>query len=697
MDNRIKVGKSRDNAKLSWSGKRRGRSLLGLNTWSERIFLRVRPFVFVLLAGATGGTILHAQDYDSVRVYEMGEVVVTGSRVYAAPGTIHRIPARELESIDARDLGSLTTYIPSSRLEVNSRGETQVFLRGASERQLLVFLDGTLLNIPWDNRADLSLVPAEAVAHITTSAGLASVLYGPNSLGGVVNIVTREYVHEPGSFSTRLLAGNNGTFEVTGYGGAPVGNWHFMVGGGYRRTDGLSLPSSFDLRLNGGSLLRRGTQREMADALMRAGYLFPSGDEVTLALRFIDGTQGVAPEIGSSKPRFWNIPLSRREILTLQMKNNLGNGTGTVLESSLSLDFSQNRIEQFKDSTYSTFDDAESGTDRTVSGRILLKTLAGERSLLRAGLSGFLSEHIESFFSLPDNKNTYAQYLVSLGAEYEYHPADSWVVLAGASVDASGYPSTGDKPAVNATASGSFTAGVVWTATEHLSVRGTVGRKTRFPSMRERFSGALGKFAPNPVLKPESAIVSEAGMHFSAGMFDFDIAGFGTFLRDGITRVTQADSRFQRVNLDKIVRAGAETRFAITPVPGFRLAGWVTYLYARSENREMKTFSDTLEYEPSLSAFMVGTWKATDRVEVLVEMDYQSRQFGLLAGASRFIAVEPRVVFNARLSARLGRLVGAPVSAFFRVNNIFDQVTYYKAGLPGPGRTVRAGIRMLFH
>ncbi|NOY07161.1 MAG: TonB-dependent receptor, partial [Chlorobi bacterium] len=589
------------------------------------------------------------------------------------------------------------TYIPSSRLEVNSRGETQVFLRGASERQLLVFLDGTLLNIPWDNRADLSLIPAEAVAHITTSAGLASVLYGPNSLGGVVNIVTREYVGEPGSFSSRLLFGDNGTFEATGYGGAPAGNWHFMAGAGYRRTDGFSLPSAFDLRLNGGDNLRRGTQRELADALLRAGYLFPSGDEVTLALRFIDGTQGVAPEIGSEKPRFWNIPLSRREILTVQMKNHLGNGTGTVLESSLSFDFSQTRIEQFDDSTYSNLDDAETGTDRTVSGRMLLKALAGERSLLRAGLSGFLSEHVESFFSSPGIENTYTQYLLSLGAEYEYHPGDSWVLLAGGSVDASGYPSTGDKPSVNATANGSFTAGFVWSATERLSIRGTVGRKTRFPSMRERFSGALGKFAPNPELKPENAVVSEVGMHFTAGMLDFDVAGFGTFLRDGITRITLSDGRFQRVNLDRILRAGIETRFAITPAPGFRFSGWFTYLHARGENPETRTFSDTLEYEPSLSAFLVGAWDVTKRVQFLVEMDYQSRQYGLLAGVSRFIPVEQRIVFNARLSAQVGSLAGVPVSAFFRVNNIFDQVMYYKAGLPGPGRTVRAGIRMLFH
>lgn len=682
----------------SWPGKENDTGNLSpLKTMPVKPIIRLGTFILVLLTGFIAGTIVRAQDFDSVRVYEMGEVVVTGSRVYAAPGTIHRVPARELESVDARDLGSLTTYIPSSRVEVNSRGETQLFLRGAGERQLLVFLDGTLLNIPWDNRADLSLIPAEAVAHITTSAGLASVLYGPNSLGGVVNVVTREYASEPGSFSSRILFGDNGTFEATGYGGTPAGNWHFMAGGGYRRTDGFSLPSAYDLRLNGGNSLRRGTQRELADALLRAGYIFPSGDEITLALRFIDGTQGVAPEIGSSKPRFWNIPLSRREILTLQMKNHLGNGTGTMLESSLSLDFSQNRIEQFDDATHSNLDDAESGNDRTVSGRMLLKTLAGERSLLRAGVSGFLSEHIESFFSLPGIENTYAQYLLSLGAEYEYHPGNSWVLLAGGSVDASGYPSTGDKPVVNATVNSSFTAGFVWSAAERLSIRGTVGRKTRFPSMRELFSGALGKFAPNPGLKPENAIVSEIGAHFSAGMFDFDVAGFGTFIRDGITRITLADNRFQRVNLDNIMRTGIETRFTIMPSPGFRFSGWVTYLYARGENQETKTFSDTLEYEPSLTAFLVSAWEVTDHVQLLAEMDYQSRQFGLLAGASRFIAVEPRIVFNARLSVQLGRVAGAPLSVFFRVNNIFDQVMYYKAGLPGPGRTVRAGFRMLFH
>ena len=39
-----------------------------------------------------------------------------------------------------------------------------------------------------------------------------------------------------------------------------------------------------------------------------------------------------------------------------------------------------------------------------------------------------------------------------------------------------------------------------------------MSRKVRFPSLRELYSGALGRFVPNPNLKPEVLGALEAGL-----------------------------------------------------------------------------------------------------------------------------------------------------------------------------------------
>ena len=46
------------------------------------------------------------------------------------------------------------------------------------------------MNAPWDNRLDMSMVPAGAIGSITVSKGAPSVLYGANTLGGTINMVS---------------------------------------------------------------------------------------------------------------------------------------------------------------------------------------------------------------------------------------------------------------------------------------------------------------------------------------------------------------------------------------------------------------------------------------------------------------------------------------------------------------------------
>ncbi|RMD90275.1 MAG: hypothetical protein D6807_02090, partial [Alphaproteobacteria bacterium] len=80
----------------------------------------------------------------------LSEITVTGRRGRSEPlAPRTRLGTTDLEALDAAAVDELLERVPAANIQTNSRGETLVFLRNAGERQVAVFLDGALLNVPW--------------------------------------------------------------------------------------------------------------------------------------------------------------------------------------------------------------------------------------------------------------------------------------------------------------------------------------------------------------------------------------------------------------------------------------------------------------------------------------------------------------------------------------------------------------------
>ncbi|HEX2187847.1 MAG TPA: TonB-dependent receptor plug domain-containing protein, partial [Longimicrobiaceae bacterium] len=126
---------------------------------------------------------------DTVPVAVEG-VVVTAARPAATVGGAGAVVLRvdSLAAPVAPRLAEVLRETPFVRVRQNSRGETELSLRGSESRQVAVLVDGVPLTLGWDDRADLSVVPATGARGITLVRGVPSVLHGPNVLGGVVEV-----------------------------------------------------------------------------------------------------------------------------------------------------------------------------------------------------------------------------------------------------------------------------------------------------------------------------------------------------------------------------------------------------------------------------------------------------------------------------------------------------------------------------
>ena len=219
--------------------------------------MKSKLFVLLLLGGIVPVCALRSETADSLRngkTYPIGEVVVTGTRhetdVRHLPMTISVVGRQKIvEGFQPSLLPTLTEQIPG--LFVTGRGimgygvsggaAGQMTLRGVGggpTTGLLVLIDGHPQYMGLMGHPIADAYQSMLADRVEVVRGPASVLYGSNAMGGVINIVTRR-MHEDG-VKTDLHAGygSYNTLETEVANQVRAGRFTSTVTGSYNRTDG---------------------------------------------------------------------------------------------------------------------------------------------------------------------------------------------------------------------------------------------------------------------------------------------------------------------------------------------------------------------------------------------------------------------------------------------------------------------------
>lgn len=156
---------------------------------------------------------------DSAR--SLREVTVYATRLGQLAGQTGRyvtvVPGSSLSRYPVTSLDDLLRFLPA--LEVQSRGsfgaQADITLRGSTFNQVLLLLDGMRLNDPLTGHfaGYLPITPAE-IEQIEIVRGPGAALYGPDAVGGFINIVTKTFAATHRPDGTDLA----GTFMAGEYG-----------------------------------------------------------------------------------------------------------------------------------------------------------------------------------------------------------------------------------------------------------------------------------------------------------------------------------------------------------------------------------------------------------------------------------------------------------------------------------------------
>lgn len=656
----------------------------------------------ITLAAAAGAQRVprdSAQQIDGVRVTAGVAPRVAGgaSAVVVRPDSIPLLGT-------APTLAETIRRLPFVYIRQNSRGENEISVRGSESRQAAVFVEGVPMTLTWDARTDPTIIPMTGAQRIEYVRGLSSLLAGPNAIGGTIAVSLWDPDQRGAAATTRridLQADQFGGLRTTALAGGTVaegarGTLQFRTGASWRTTPGTVRPG--DVREPGTTdALRRNSDARSLDGFAGLRYETHRGRYLSGIVSATTGERGVVPELHVAAPRLWRNPELSRVVASVAM------GSGTIasrlgkgdIELALGMNAGATVIDAYASTLYTRVTDRETGDDRSLTARLVWDQQLGRYLTWRGAATGASIRYDETIGLAVPVAARYEQRLTSVASELEFAPVRTLTLVGGITGDAVTTPQAGGRTPQARQSGTGWRGGATWfLPMQGLRLHASASERSRFPALRELYSGALNRFAPNPALRPERFRGAEIGATLQRAAWDLQVVGFRQRTADAVVRITLPDRRFQRINRDEFRAHGVEL-LGGTTIGRVQLRGDLTWQDATIRDRTANDAERAPENLPSTFGSLQATvpaWRGllgTARVRHVSSTSCLGPQPAVRlvqAGATALDVGAERGWTLAGFTRRLRAMV--------MLDNVLDAAVYDQCGLPQPGRTLRIGVSM---
>lgn len=651
-----------------------------------------------------GVQLAHANEQ---QVFQLGVVEVAGKTMSSSASPSATVVSEE-EMQARQDVSVADALARQSGVILSSgsrRAESWAFIRGFDSRQVTLNIDGIPVYIPYDGNIDLNRFLVADLSQIVVSKGLGSLLYGPNNMGGSINLISRKPTKDlEGKVSAGIgfgadgLASNDQSLQL----GSKL-NSRFYVQGGVSRSDVSSFPLSgeFDAVATQPSGSRLQSQSLSTTGNIKLGYTPNATDEYAISLYSTRGNKGAPPYTGKvpNNVVYWDWPQWDKDSLYFISHTAMGTG---YLKSRLYLDKFQNALTAYDDASYSKvsknssfrsrYDDSTQGASLEFG-----QPLANHLLKVAAFYKEDKHRELDMAKDAPNTKLTDSPWLqyrsetTALGIEDEWKLSPQtrlsfgyrkdWMRVQQAE-ELSGN-SVKDMAIAGQKNLDNLQAFVLhdWSG---VTLRAGMAQKGRYPSIKEMYSYRLGRAIPNANLQAEQVLHHELGASGKLGSGKFDVALYYSRVNDAIESISISPTLTQMQNVGKAEHTGIDLSF-FQPL-GKSFAWQVNYGWLKKDLSDKALVATGIPEHRLLSSL---SWYARPDTELMLDTEYAGKRQTTTDGLR---PVDEYTLWHLRAQYDYSKQTSVNVGIY----NLFDTNYQITEGDPMPGRLGRISVTHRF-
>lgn len=655
-----------------------------------------RKTLALLIANLLPASIAYAAE----PLFELGTIQVSARKTQ-----IGEIGEEQISSLITRDemkkfnrdnVGDAVNLLSGVTLAFSgARNERTINIRGFDSRQTPLFIDGIPVYVPYDGNVDITRFTTADLAAIQVAKGFSSVSYGPNVMGGAINLISRKpRTAFEGDVEVGFGSGNERQTSVNL--GSNQGLWYIQAGASYLASDYFPMSSDYKAttREDGGH--RDNAYRNDQKFSLKLGLTPNASDEYAISYYKQEGEKGQPPSTDPTVSRFWQWPYWNKESLYFVSRTALGEHETIKLR--LYQDKFDNELRIYANGTYSTLSNPVTGisiyNDETYGGSLELSSVRLQNNEIKfvthykvdkhhatngAGATDEFFQDTLVSYAMEDNLRITPDLLLSLGLSQHSLTADS-VFKSGATITV-----PDQKSATNGQ------AGLFYDLSTNTRFYATAAQKTRLPTLKDRFSLRFATYIENPALAPEQSINYEIGYQGSpwqgakaeAAIFYSDIDDkIQTVYRPGTTTCTAAN-RCQMKNVGKVHSSGFELGLRSPVSSWLDIGGNFTFIDMKNVSSPNTKLTDVPHEKLNVYALI----RPFAQLEIVPFIESESSRW-----ASNTVKTGDHTTINIKAAYRPQKDLTLEVG----VLNLTDENYALADGFPNPGRTWYANANYRF-
>jgi len=630
----------------------------------------MRPVIIVvfcwLLISIVWAEPVH-QDSLSIKSYTLSPVRVIADRLGSTIGNASYKSVLRGEESAPLNLKDAFQALPGVSITVGAKDESNIRIRGFRKNEVRIMIDGRPLTSGYFGNIDLNSISIQNIENLIYIKGPSSALYGTNTMGGVVNLITTSPPKDKW-FKAGVLIKRNNTHHLELSSAHSFSFWDYNIYASRSHTDGFVLSNDFTPTAleNGG--VRNNNANTQYSYSLNTNAEIATLHNVGLSLSYSSiGIKQIASSVYESKHR--RLKDWKRYSSSVNLDNYLADQY--QLFSSFFMDAAGDTYQEFNDPNYSVLGIESAMLSHTLGNSTRLQADMANLGLANVGLrvERHLNKRRDNGFYPSWTHSEMTTYNAFWQHQKELLPRLN--VFAGVGLSAFELSSTPDLR--------SFlepTISVLWQGEQGMHLSIALGRNLSYPTMRQLFAHERG----NPHLKPQRANKYELSAKIPLQYFARNIVSDASiFFNDVVDLIDIKDGKYQ--NLDNVKTYGLELGLSVN-----WFSGW--------HSKVDYSFLDTYQSSYIICESPIHSWVVSHGIKLpwslqaMLSSSYTGKRYSQDSGFF-YHSLDSFWLHNLQISRKWGTQ-----RVYAGIENVLDKHYEMEYGYPGAGLNFNVGIEV---